>query len=111
MCSVLCDRTPKLKSKEELDREGRTGVQAETDEGDERVKTESLLLKSHFSSIPIWSGHVVWGRALGSNPALPPHGATLGKFPNPPHGGWWLSHVCVYSGLLPCNGGQGLCAP
>ena len=34
---VLCDRTPKPKSKEEPDREGRTGLQGEMD-GDEKYE-------------------------------------------------------------------------
>lgn len=62
---VLCDRTPKPKSKEEPDREGRTGLQGEMD-GDEKVKTESWFLKFHFASVPTWLERMVWGRALGS---------------------------------------------
>lgn len=44
MCLLVCDRTPKQKSKEEPDREARPGLQAEVDEGDEKVITKSLLL-------------------------------------------------------------------
>lgn len=44
MCPLVCDRTPKQKSKEEPDREARPGLQAEVDEGDEKVITKSLLL-------------------------------------------------------------------
>ena len=41
---LFCDRTPKQRSKEESDREASPGIQAEMDEGDEKVMTESLLL-------------------------------------------------------------------
>lgn len=76
MYFVLCDRTPKPKSKEEPDREGKTGVQAEMAEGDERVNTESWFLKCHFALVPMWLRHMAWGRTLGSNSALPTHGVT-----------------------------------
>lgn len=48
---LVCDRAPKQKSKEELDREARPGVQTEMDEGDEKVMTEFLLL--NFNKVPI----------------------------------------------------------
>lgn len=60
----LCDRTPKPKPKEEPDREGRAGAQAEMNEGDEKVKTESWFLKCRFLSLPMWLGHRGGGTGL-----------------------------------------------
>ena len=65
LCVFFCDRTPKQKAKEEPDRDARPGgAQAEMNEGEDKVKTDSCHLSLPDPCIPSWLGEMAWVRAV-----------------------------------------------